>query len=199
MGLIEIQYEEGQTPLDEEEKEGLLIPSVTTHGELNEVEQRNIEEAFRWTIERRRRFTGEEVLSEAFIKQLHRRMLGNVWKWAGDFRRTNKNIGVDKYQIGLALRQLFDDCALWMEHETFDKDEIAVRFKHRIVSIHCFPNGNGRHSRLMGDIIASKLLGCEYFTWGGQDPAAGLRVTYLGALRAADAGDYTKLKAFARS
>ena len=130
MGLTEPPYEEGQTPLDEDEKDGLQLPSVTTRSELDEVEQRNIEEAIRWTTERRKRFTVVEILTEAFVRELHLKMLGSVWKWAGTFRKSDKNIGVDKYQIPTELRTLMDDCKFWIEHETFSEDEIAIRFKH---------------------------------------------------------------------
>ena len=200
MGLA-IRYEEGQTPLDEEEKDGLLIRSVTTRGELDEVEQRNIEEAIRWTIERRRRFTTEEVLTEEFIRELHRRMFGGVWKWAGSFRNTNKNIGVDKYHIGIELRALLDDGRYWLQNGTYDADEIALRLSHRVVSIHCFANGNGRHSRLMGDLIAEKILGRSVFSWGGRSlvQTGEFRASYLKALREADRGNYAPLIAFARS
>ncbi|HEY4110769.1 mobile mystery protein B [Puia sp.] len=201
MGLIELQYEEGQTPLDEDEKDGLLIPSVMTRGDLDEVEQRNIEEAIRWTVERRRKFSPSEVLTEDFIRELHRKMLGSVWEWAGEFRQSDKNIGVDKYQIGVELRILLDDCKFWIENKTFGPDETAVRFKHRIVSIHCFANGNGRHSRLIGDIIIEKLFGREVFTWGGNKLIATgkFRFAYPTALRAADNGNYEPLVVFARS
>ncbi len=201
MGLINIHYEEGQTPLEEDEKEGLLIPSVTTRQELDEVEEQNIEQAIRWTIERRKRFTGAEILTELFVQDLHRRMFGSVWKWAGSLRQSNKNIGVDKYLIGIELRTLLDDSKFWIENKTFSDDEIAIRFKHRIVSIHCFANGNGRHSRLMADMIAEKIFGLEVFTWGGQTLIhhARFRSTYLAALRKADNGDYAPLLKFARS
>src|ERR1700744_1979438 len=115
---MELQYEEGQTPLDEDEKEGLLLPSVTTRGELNEVEQRNIEEAIRWTMERRRRFTVTEVLTEAFIRELHQKMLGGVWEWAGTFRKSDKNIGADKHKIPMELKTLLDDCQFWIENKS---------------------------------------------------------------------------------
>jgi Fic-DOC domain mobile mystery protein B len=117
MGLV-IQYEEGQTPLDEDEKEGLLIQSITTRGELDETEQHNIENAIRWTLERRKRFTTQEILTEEFVRELHRRMLGNVWKWAGSFRNSDKNIGIDKHQIAIALRLLLDDCKYWIDNNT---------------------------------------------------------------------------------
>ena len=201
MGLTEPQYEEGQTPLDEDEKVGLQLPSVTTRSELDEVEQRNIEEAIRWTMERRKRFTVAEILTEDFVRELHKKMLGGVWKWAGTFRRSDKNIGVDKYQIPTELRTLLDDCKFWIGHGTFSADEIAIRFKHRIVSIHCFANGNGRHSRLIADVIIEKIFGRDVFTWGSADLIQGeeFRSTYLQALREADKGNYGPLLKFARS
>lgn len=200
MGL-ELQYLEGQTPLDEDEKEDLLIPSITTRGELDEVEQRNIEEAILWTIRRRKKFTFEEILSVAFVKEVHVKMLGDVWAWAGSFRKTNKNIGVDKHLIPTDLKMLLDDCKFWIENKTFSEDEIALRFKHRIVSIHCFSNGNGRHSRLMADIMIEKIFGRPVFTWGGKDliRRSEFRTLYLEALRAADKINYDLLIQFARS
>ncbi|WP_217607349.1 mobile mystery protein B [Chitinophaga sp. GbtcB8] len=201
MGL-NIHYEEGQTPLDEDEKEGLLIPSVTTRSDLDEVEQRNIEEAIRWTIERRKRFTANEILTEQFVNELHKRMFGEVWQWAGSFRNSNKNIGVDKYQIAPDLRMLLDDCRYWIENETYSEDEIAVRFKHRIVSIHCYANGNGRHSRLIADVIIEKIFGGDVFSWGERSNLirkGESRAAYLHALREADKGNIEPLIRFARS
>lgn len=204
MGLI-LKYTEGQTPIDEDEKAGLLIPSVMTRRDLDEVEQRNIEEAVRWTLQRRKRWLPNEMLSERFIKDVHHRMLGGVWKWAGHFRNSNKNIGVDKYQIGIELRRLLDDAQYWVEHQTHGEEEIAIRFKHRLVSIHCFANGNGRHSRLMADIMIEKLFGQKIFTWGAKETQADLvkagnsRMSYINALRQADDGNYDPLLLFARS
>ena len=201
MGLIELQYEEGQTPLDEEEKEGLLISSITTKGELDEVEQHNIEDAIRWTIERRKKFAIEEILTEQFIMELHRRMLSSVWKWAGEFRKTDKNIGVSKYTISVELKTLIEDCKYWIANKTYPPDEIAIRFKHRMVSIHCFANGNGRHSRLMADIIIEKVFSEEVFTWGRNNlvKKSAERSAYLSAIREADKGNYEPLIGFARS
>jgi Fic-DOC domain mobile mystery protein B len=196
---LELEYVGGQTPLDEDEKHGLLIPSVTTRGELDEFEQQNIESAIQWTLSRS--FRSEEVISEDFVRRLHVRMIGNVWKWAGEFRRTNKNIGVDKFQIGIELRNLLDDCRYWIEHTTYPEDELAVRFKHRLVAIHCFPNGNGRHSRLMADVLVEKVLRRPVFTWGSVllTQMGEARHKYLTALRNADNGDIEKLVMFARS
>lgn len=198
MGL-DLDYDDGQTPLDEDEKDGLLIPTVTTRGELDEFEQQNIEEALQWIYSRK--FGAETILTEKFIRSIHLRMYGNVWKWAGKFRTTNKNIGVDKWQIAVALKDLCDDTLFWIKHNSFTADEIAVRFKHRIVSIHCFPNGNGRHSRLMADILIEHVYKKAHFSWGVNmiTHQKNVRDIYIQALRKADIGDFAPLLEFSRS
>ena len=198
MGL-DLDYMEGQTPLEDDEKEGLLIPTIATRGELDEFEQQNIEDAVQWALGLS--VKPELIFTEKFIKNVHIRMYGRVWSWAGTFRRTNKNISVDKCQIPSELKQLLDDAGYWYANATFLPDEMAVRFKHRLVSIHCFPNGNCRHSRLMADIIIDKGYGLPPFTWGAGSllQAGNTRTIYLNAVRAADRGDYAPLLAFARS
>lgn len=196
---LDFDYVDGQTPLDEDEKEGLLIPTIATRGELDEFEQQNIEQAVQWTLGRS--FTQYSILTEAFIKTLHKRMYANVWKWAGEFRKTNKNIGVDKWQVPTQLRHLLDDAQFWIENETYPPDEIAVRFKHKLVSIHCFANGNGRHSRLMADIIIEKNYKLPVFSWGAANlvKQGDVRREYINAIKAADGGDIGPLLGFARA
>jgi Fic-DOC domain mobile mystery protein B len=189
----------GQTPLDEEEKEGLLIPTITTREELDEFEQQGIESAIRWTLNKK--FKRSEVLTEDFVKLLHKKMFAEVWAWAGEFRKTNKNIGVDMYQVAIELRRLIDDCNYWIDHKTYSPDETAVRFKHRIVQIHCFSNGNGRHSRLMGDLIIEKIFNQPVFSWGSHEELVKNgkgREEYLAAIKAADANNIGALLEFAR-
>jgi Fic-DOC domain mobile mystery protein B len=197
MGL-DLDYADGQTPIDEDEREGLLIKTISTLAELNEFEQLNVEKAVEWTM--KSNLTTDKILTEKFVLDLHKRMFGDVWKWAGSFRTSDKNIGVDKYQIGIELKNLFDDCKYWIEQKLFPEDEIAVRFSHRIVVIHPFPNGNGRHSRLLGDILISNVLGKPHFTWGSTDllKPGEARKEYLEALRAADNQEYEPLIEFAR-
>ncbi len=197
MGLA-LEFTDGQTPIDEDEKEGLKIPSISMHGELNEFEQLNIQKAIEWTLSRK--FTAEKILSEKFVKELHKRMYDDVWKWAGTFRKSNKNIGVDWIDIGVSLKQLLDDCRYWIEHKTYPPDEIAIQFKHRLVSIHCFPNGNGRHSRLFADILVSKILNQDIFTWGAADiqRTDDIRKEYLAVVKEADKGNINPLLKFAR-
>lgn len=198
MGL-ELPLQPGQTALDEEEREGLLIRSISTQAELNEAEQLNIQEAVQWTLKRKQK--GEDVFSEAFVRILHKRMFGDVWRWAGEFRKTNKNIGVDKFEIAVSLKQLLDDVRIWMLEKTYPPDEITVRFKHRMVSIHCFANGNGRHSRLIADIIINHIFQDPVFSWGGWDlgKKGEGRTQYLNALREADKQNISPLLIFARS
>lgn len=196
MGL-DLEYTDGQTPLDEDEKEGLLVKIINNRRELDEFEQLNIEKAVLWTL--KRKFKTETILSEAFIRQLHRKMYSDVWKWAGEFRKTNKNIGVDKLQISVELRKLVDDCKFWIANKSFSEDEIAIRFKHRLVSIHCFTNGNGRHSRLMADIIAEHIFKLPVFSWGAANKSNDdVRKIYLKAVRFADTGEFSLLVGFAR-
>jgi len=127
-------------------------------------------------------------------------MFADVWKWAGEFRTTNKNIGVDKFQIGVELRNLLHDCNYWIDNKVFPEDEIAVRFSHRIVSIHPFANGNGRHSRLIADILVHNGLGRPIFSWGSRNlvKRGEARTHYLAALRKADENNYSPLIQFAR-
>ena len=197
MGLI-LTYQEGQTPLDTEQINGLKIKTISTQQQLNEFEQTNINEALKWLNSKRKI---KDVLSEEFMIQLHKRMLGMVWKWAGQLRRTETNIGIDWTRISMELRVLVDDANFWVEHQTYLPEEIAIRFKHRLVSIHCFPNGNGRHSRIMADLIALHVFGLNKFSWGHSSlvDSSEQRKMYLNALKLADNGDFDQLIKFARS
>lgn len=196
MGL-DFEYTEGQTPLDEDEKQGLRITAIATRGELDEFEQQNIEQAILWSLNRSLKI--ETVLTENFIKALHKRMYGSVWKWAGEFRKTDKNIGIDKWQIPTALKALLDDTLYWYVNKTYSPDELTLRFKHRLVSIHCFSNGNGRHSRLMADIIIQKIFKLPVYTWGSTSDQTVSRSAYLKAIKIADNGNIEPLIDFARS
>ena len=197
MGL-EMEYINDQTPLDEDEKEGLLIATITTRSDLDQFEQLNIEKAVAWTIHRN--FNKNSLFTEDFIKAIHKRMFSEVWEWAGSYRRSNKNIGVDWIKIGVELKLLLDDAVYWIDNKTFDPDEIAIRFKHRLVKIHCFPDGNGRHSRMMADLIISSFYGKEVFSWklSTMVKPDETRKEYIMAIQLADQGDIKPLIQFAR-
>ena len=188
--------DDANTPLTEEEREQLAPTYITTRAELNEAEQANIAQAHRWLARSR----AEELLDDQFLRKLHERMFGEVWKWAGQYRTTPRNIGVEAYRIPTEVRLTVGDVRYWVEHETYPPDEIAVRFSHRLVAIHPFPNGNGRFSRLAADLLVQDL-GRERFTWGRRslvDPSV-TRNEYIKALRTADAGKIEPIIAFARS
>ena len=189
------QPEGAATPLSPEEMRDLIPAHIAYRRELNEAEQRNIARAQGWALNRRR-----DVLTERFIKDLHRRMLGDVWRWAGRFRTGERNIGIACWEIPVALRQLLGDAKAWIECNTYPPDEVAVRFHHRLVQIHPFPNGNGRHARLMADLLAMRL-GRERFSWGRESlrDAGAMRQRYIADLRAADDHDMVPLLAFARA
>lgn len=192
---------DGATPLDPDEREGLIPDHVVTRGELNELEEANVQQGLDWALRRTMSGgRGQDVLSELFLYELHRQMFGEIWSWAGRVRLTDKNIGVNKHIVPTEVRKLVEDAKYWREEAVCDPTELAIRFHHRLVSVHPFPNGNGRHSRLMADLLVQQL-GDDPFSWGGASSTetSDLRSAYIGALRAADNGDITPLLAFARS
>lgn len=193
---MDFQYAPGATPLDPDEAAGLIPRHITTQGELNEWEQANILEGVQWALKQKKR----DLLDEAYQRELHRRMFSKTWKWAGNFRQTDKNIGVDWLQIPVQLRNLQGDAKAQIEFKSYPPDELVLRFHHRLVWIHPFANGNGRHARLMADMLIQRL-GQPAFSWGGQSlvGASEKRRAYLDALRAADGLDYQPLFQFARS
>ena len=198
MGL-DFEYIHGQTPLDEDEKDGLKIKTISTRGELDEFEQANIELAIEWNMASK--FSRNTILTIEFIKKVHKMMFSEVWEWAGSFRTTDKNIGVDKHLIEQELKVLLDDCSYWIDNKIFSADEIAIRFKHRMVKIHPFPNGNGRHSRICANILIKHVLNKPEFTWGSMNlvGSGNARDKYLQALYEADLENIEPLIRFARS
>lgn len=189
---------DGQTPLDPDEADQVLPAWVTTRGDLDAAEQRNIADAIVWL--RGLAIDEEGVLHEPFLHQLHRRMFGDVWRWAGAYRTTARNLGVDPWLITEHVAALLGDARYWVANAVYLPDEIGVRFHHRLVAIHPFPNGNGRHARLAADLLV-QTLGRLPFSWGisrAHDPKT-VRQTYISSLRRADAGDIGPLLAFART
>ncbi len=195
--MPDFDYPKGATPIDSNEIVGLLLTHITTRSELDRWEQDNIVMALAWLDQNK----PKDIFNERFIKELHRRMFGNVWKWAGKFRRSDKNIGCSWNQIPICVKNLCDDAKLWLELKSESSDEIAVRFHHRLVSIHPFPNGNGRHARLMTDILLENILGRSRFSWGREDltAASDSRRRYISVLHAADGGNYKPLLEFVRT
>lgn len=191
------EYPPGATPLDPDEVVGLIPDHITTQGQLNEWEQANVLEGQRWALASRNR---ENPLTERFVRRLHAEMFGETWTWAGTFRTTEKNIGVDPSQIGVQLKDLLDDTQYWLKHGTYSLEESAVRFHHRLVSIHPFPNGNGRHARMLTDVIMIRS-GRAPFSWGSANlvQTGKARDDYLAALRRADENDIDPLVRFAGS
>jgi len=191
------EYPEGATPIDPDEAEGLLLTHITTRSELDRWEQDNITQAFAWADKAK----PTDILNEQFIKELHRRMFGGVWKWAGRFRQSDKNIGITWHQVPTSLKNLCDDTRLWIKLREEASDMVAVRFHHRLVSIHPFANGNGRHARLMTELLLENVLDRPRFTWGNADlsQAGSARQRYISALHAADEHNYAPLLEFVRT
>ena len=188
-------YPEGATPLDPDELAGLRFKHVSTRDELDQLAQAGITDGIKWLARQKK----PDVLSEAFVCELHKKLFGSVWLWAGTFRRTEKDIGVDPIQVAIQLRQLLDDAKYCVEHETYEPKELAARFHHKLVYIHPFPNGNGRHARIMADAILTKLLNEPAIDWAGNYRLEAMnerRNEYIAALRAADGHEFSPLLKF---
>lgn len=194
---MKFDYPDGATPIDPDEAKGLIPTHITTQGELNRWEQDNILEAKIWLDKTK----PTDILNEKYIKTLHRRMFKNVWKWAGQYRQSDKNIGISWYLVPESLQNLCDDTTLWMELEEDPPDLMAARFHHRLVSTHPFPNGNGRHAREMTNLLLKNILKQPEFTWGSVNLTASgcIRKQYIESLHAADGGNYEPLLAFVRT
>lgn len=192
---------EGATKLDPDEIQGLLIETISTQAELNFAEQQSIIESSKWIFETNHK----NILTDQFFKNLHKKMFQSVWRWAGKHRTTNKNIGVEPYKILIEIKKLCDDCEYWIENQTYDWDEIAARFHHKVVWIHPFANGNGRFSRILTDILLKKYQQPS-LTWGRNtyskddfSSESTLRTEYILSLREADNKKFKKLIHFIRS
>lgn len=192
--------DEAATPLTPDEREGLILTHITTRDELNEAEGLNINEAYRWAF--RRSWTSDQLLDIEFMRGLHKRMLGRVWKWAGTWtKQRNRRIGVDAHMVEIELFRVIGDVKFWIENKTYEPDEIALRLHHQLTLIHPFPNGNGRFSRLMAELLVGPL-GRRRFTWGNSvlvdDDET--RRRYIASLRLADhQHEFAALMEFARS
>ena len=186
---------DGATTLDPDDVDALIAAHITTRAELNAWEQANIARAVAWVLGRRRR-----VLDVTFIRELHRRMFNDTWRWAGAYRRRDTNIGIPWPMIATNVAELVGEATYWFEHGTYDDDECTMRLHHRLTVIHPFPNGNGRHARLLADSVLTSR-GLPPFTWGSSDlqHSGVTRGRYLAALRAADGGDMMPLLRFVRS
>ena len=195
---MEFKIAPGATPIDPDEAAGLVPVHITTQADLNAWEQSNILSGNRWASRQKK----QDLLDEGFVRNLHHQMFNKTWKWAGTFRQSNKNIGVDWSQVSVKLSELLQNTRYQIEHQVFSEDEVAVRFHHQLVLIHAFANGNGRHARLLADLLIMRL-GRPRLTWGSvsesHTPSGVVRQKYLAALREADQGQIDGLIEFARS
>lgn len=194
---MKFEYPVGATPLDPDEAAGLIPAHITTQGELNAWEEANILQGERWAFRQKK----PELLTEGFVRSLHKKMFDQTWNWSGTFRSSNKNIGVDWAQVSMQLRNLLDNAQYQLDHSVYSNQELSVRLHHQLVFIHPFPNGNGRHARLLADLVMVNQ-GEDRLTWGSREAIAqsgDIRRVYIDALREADRGNIEPLLGFSQS
>lgn len=193
--ILNFTYPAGATPLDPDEARDLIPGTVATQADLNALEQANILDGAGWAMAQKK-----DLLTDTFLRTLHSKMFGDVWNWAGRYRTSEKNIGVPWGRVPEEVRKLCADAGYWQTHRTYPWDEFGARLHHRLVAIHAFPNGNGRHARLFTDAVMARG-GQPLFSWGAEDVAkqGTARTRYIDALRAADKKDFKPLLAFIRS
>ena len=190
--ILKTDEGEGTTPLHPDEAQDLIPTHITTLEELNEWEQVNIVRGKRWTFSRLK----GDILSPAFVRALHKRMFDETWEWAGQYRTTDKNIGIDWREVSVAVHKLCDDVSYWLDKHVYEVEEAAARFHYQLAHIHPFPNGNGRHARLMTDTLL-RSRGYSPFRWGRDDPTSEtVRQEYIAALHSADCHDFKPLFRF---
>ncbi len=194
MGKFNFVHRDGATPLDEEQTRGLKFKHITTLSELDEVEDINIQSGLEWLNGQR----NPDYLSIEFLCKLHEKLFGDVWSWAGKFRKIEVNLSkIRSYDVGPQLINLFEDTKLWLQNDKMDWDEISAQLHHRLVSIHPFPNGNGRTTRIFTEFV-QRRNGKEITSWmeSLKDNPAERRKCYINALKKADNGDMNALVDF---
>ena len=192
------QAEEGQTPLDPDEIAGLVPQHIATRAQLNEWESQNIADGL--TRARKRRPKPGKLLTDTYLRKLHQHMFGSTWRWAGTYRNSDKSLGIDWQQIPLQMRQVPENFLYRLKSGKEKPDKLAVDLHHQLVSIHPFPNGNGRWARAAADLL-QETLGEPPFSWGRKNlvDISETRQRYIAALQAADQGELSNLLQFARS
>ena len=187
MKEIYFNNREGQTVLSAGERRGLIFGHVSSISELNELEQMNINKGLLWL-----EGVNEPILCQSFFRKLHKKLFGEVWKWAGKYRKSEKNIGIEPWKIPTELNKLCQDTGYWIENNTYEWPELIARFHHRLVYIHPFPNGNGRFSRIVTNYLC--LHNNQPMPhWHAHLPPAQKRKLYIDALRKADMKNFEAL------
>lgn len=200
--LYDAEY--GETPIDEDVRGSLTerYRWVRTKAELNRAESTNISMAVAWLWENPFAEPAD-LLDQISLRQLHARMFNEVWLWAGKTRVQETNLGVEPSQITQRLQVLLGNTLWQIDNDAYPREEFGTRFHRDLVAIHCFPNGNGRHARLVANELARILgLGRNFYSWGrrSKESPAVVRRRYIDVIKHADStGDYMPLNKFSTS
>lgn len=185
---------QGATPLSPDDLLGLKLPHVQTRAQLNEIEAANILQGQNW-VSSLKVLTLDDIFSRDFVIALHKNLFGDIWQWAGTFRLRELNIGVEPKNIPIDLHNFLEDAKCWLEFKHFSDLELSARIQHKLVQIHPFVNGNGRHARIFTDIVRVFLLNKKPLRWAKAklEDMTTERAAYIAGLRKADGGDFSEM------
>ncbi|EKE80646.1 mobile mystery protein B [Idiomarina xiamenensis] len=191
---------DGATPLTPDDMQNLRHRHIETREQLNELEAANILQGQRWAAQLKSP-TLARIFDLLFVTDLHNALFGEVWVWAGSFRLRELNIGVEPKNIAIDLHNFLEDAKCWIEFRHYDNLEISARIQHRLVQIHPFVNGNGRHSRIFTDIVRVYLLDEKPMKWANAklENMTEERAAYISSLRKADRGDFSEFLNYLQS
>lgn len=179
---------EGETPLDD--LSGLKA-DITKRGELDTLEFQNNLKAYQKYFLKPLSLT--RIFTHRGLLRIHQEMFGEVWSWAGEKRKSGKNLGPPPAKVGFEINRLLFDFHRW-EKSKIEPIEIAARLHQRLVWIHPFENGNGRWARMAANLyLHGKGLPLIQWPTDQEFVKKVFKPAYLSALRAADGGDHGPL------
>lgn len=194
---------DGTTLIEDDEKIGLRL-LINTRGELNIAEAKGIDTATFKYLKSKRKLKPNNLLKDSFAKRFHKELFGEVWDWAGKYRKVATMPGIDWHQIPVQLNQLMQNTSTQISflHDQSDstkKEKLVAEFAYKLVWIHPFRNGNGRWSRAYADLL-SDSLDIERFSWGSSIASEHERHLYMvNALGTADiSGNIEEFLAWAK-
>jgi len=164
--------------------------------EMDALEAVKLAKATDWAI---RHYSADHRFSAADVCLLHKQWLGEVYSWAGEYRRVNIGKGGFAFAMAAQVSRLMEEferkvLAVYTPCNFNDPEKIieALAVAHcELVLIHPFRDGNGRLSRLLSTLMALQA-GLPLLDFSGIEGKA--RQAYFLAVQASMGNDYEPMK-----